>query len=112
MQRVPGKSESVAGEAHRRSAEPWRRGAVVSVLIVALAAQEWSAGHAHVRTSAAAWAAAPVAVVPLAVDPQVACPTKALGDCDLVQRFLIANEVVSHRSHILIISRFGGLYGP
>ena len=85
----------------------------VSLLTLTFVAQEVSASrHARVVTSEAAWAAAPLAVVAIAANPQVACPTELLGACDFVQRLLIANEAVYHHSHMVAISLFGGLYGP
>jgi hypothetical protein len=84
---------------------------VLSLLVVALVAREVSAAHAHAVTSDVTWVGAPVAMVPLAVDPQVACPTESLGDCDLGERFLVANEVVYQRTIVLTLSLFGGLYG-
>ena len=91
---------------------PARRCVAVSLLVLALAAPELWAGRAHPPKTPAMWAAAPVVAVPIAADPQVACPTESLGDCDFRQRFLIANEVVFHRNHWVAISLFGGLYGP
>ena len=58
------------------------------------------------------WVAAPLAEDPIAAGPHVASPAEPLGDCDFGQRLLIANVVVIGRSHIVVLSRFGGLSGP
>ena len=100
-----------AGGVCRRSTEPWQHCAAVSILVLAFAAQELPWRSTHLRASAAAWAA-PVVAVPIAAKPQVAHPTKSLGDCDFRQRFLIANEVSLKRCHLVAISLLGGLYGP
>ena len=86
---------------------------VVSLLALAFTAQELSAACcAHLVTSEAAWAAAPVVAVVIAADPQVARPTELPGDCDFVQRSLVTNEVLFRRCRVLAVSLLGGLYGP
>lgn len=94
------------------SDRPARHCVVVSVLVLALAAPQLWAARSGAAKSGAMWVAAPVVAAPLAADPQVARPTESLGDCDFLQRFLIANEIVIHSNQRVAISRLGGLYGP
>ena len=116
MQTLPCDSKSVRSSgigARRPGTEPWRRCMVVSLLTLTFVAPEVSASrHAHVVTSEAAWMGAPVVVLTISADPQVVCPTELPGDCDFVQRLLVANEAVYQHSHLVAISLFGGLYGP
>lgn len=104
---------SSAVNAPSPAVDSWRWCVALSLLAVMLATQELSAArHANVPTSTAAWVAAPVVAVAIAVDPQIVRPTESLGDCDFEQRMLIANEVIFHRAHLVAISLLGGLYGP
>jgi hypothetical protein len=66
----------------------------------------------HAIWSEATWAAAPVVQVDIVADPHVTSPAAEIGDCDSHERFLVQAVVTPCRTHVVVLSHIGGLYGP
>lgn len=87
-------------------------GGPVLLLLLLLAVRVVPARQAFFEPWEAGWMVAPMTPVPLVVCTPVENPPEAPDTNGRHGRFVLTDQVNVHRLHLIMVSLFGGLYGP